>query len=106
MLNLEEVFEKHKEEFLKFERIESPAHAVPDICAFLLLADLDVLQRASGGESRGKQMDIVACAEHDQIWLNANCCELAEIATEEQIIYLARCGVMYESDTESLSMFV
>jgi len=82
-------------EFLRFENIVDPPAKRPDICAFLLLDKLLPGER-----------DIISCAEHDQIWLDIDTEELAKVATKEDVIYLLRCGVWYEEDTESLSMFV
>jgi len=40
--------------------------------------------------------DIVSCAEHDEIWLGVDPKDLAAVATEEDVIYLIRHGVMFE----------
>ncbi len=93
MLNLEEVFEKHNEEFLHFERIEKPRHPRPDLCAFLMLHDL-----------APKHGDMVSSASHDEIWLEVEVVELADVITEEQVIDLIRCGIRYSDDC--LCMFV
>jgi hypothetical protein len=83
------------EEFREFGRIAAPPSQRPDLCAFLLLDKLLPGDR-----------DIVACAEHDQIWLNVDIDELAEVASKDDVVYLLRCGVWYDGDVESLSMFV
>lgn len=95
MLDLSEAFEKAEDEYIKFERVENPLHPRPDICAFLLL---DKLLPGSG--------DIVACAEHDEIFLDIDCEKLAEAASEDDIITLSRCGVRFDSDLDSLAMYV
>ena len=81
-----------------FDKITSPKHPRPDICAFILLHEI------MGGENAGR--DMVCAAAHDQIWLDVDVEKFAERVTEEQVVTLVRCGVMYEEDTESLSMFV
>lgn len=86
-------FERHQDEFLKFERVDRPPSKRRDICAFLLLE-----QRYPG------KTDMVTAAEHDQIWLDPSGDQLADI-TEDDVVYLARCGVMWDNDTDSLSMF-
>lgn len=96
MLNLEEVFEKYENESGKFDRIENPSTTRHDLFAFLLL---DALLPSSNE-------DIVACAEHDQIWLDIDLEKFAEIATEDDIVNLMRCGVWLDAYTGSLSMFV
>lgn len=96
MIDLNEAFERHNDEFLKFELVENKLHSRPDLCAFLLLDKL------IPSDSR----DMVCAAEHDQIFLDTDCGKLAEMATEDDIITLTRCGVFYEDDTDSLAMFV
>lgn len=88
-------FEKFEDDFLAFEKIENPRHERPDMCAFLLLHDL-----VPGFG------DIVSCAEHDQIWLSVEIEDLSKVATEDHIRILAACGVFYDGDVESLSMYV
>jgi len=83
------------EEFLHFERIQNPPSQRADLCAFLLLDKLVPEKR-----------DIISCAEHDQIWLDVSDDDLAEVATEDDIVYLLRCGVWHDDDEECLCMFV
>jgi hypothetical protein len=95
MVDIEQVFEKYENDlYSTFDQIENKLHHRPDMCAFLYLEKL----------VPGKG-DMIACAEHDQIWLDVDCEKLAEVATEDDIKYLIRCGVWYESDTSSLSMW-
>ena len=47
----------------------------------------------------------IRAAEHDEFWLNVDCDKLAEVATEQDIITLTRCGVRYDADNDSLAMF-
>ena len=96
MIDLYATFEKHNDEHIKFERVENKLHSRPDICAFLLL---DKLLPNDG-------RDIVSAASHDEIWLDVDCDKLAEVATDDDILMLVRCGVMFDSSTDSLSMFV
>ena len=95
MLDLHAVFEEFTDDFLKFKRIKEPKHPREDICAFLMLHDL-----------LGGKRDMVSAAEHDEIWLDVDCDELAKKATREFIRDLTRYGVRYDSDTDSLCMFV
>lgn len=80
-------------EFLRFERVENKLSKRPDLHAFLLLDKLVPDVR-----------DMVMAAEHDQIWLGVDVEELLEVATEQQLVDLHRCGV--RCDGESLCMFV
>jgi hypothetical protein len=101
-MTLKEMFDAADDEFLKFDRIENPRHPAPDICAFLMLHDLaPTLNRGDG-----KVADMVACAEHDEIYLATDCKKLAEVATPEIVRDLHRCGVRYNSEYNSLAMFV
>jgi len=75
-------FEKHDDEFLKFDRVENKLSQRPDLHAFLLLDKLVPGVR-----------DMVSGTEHDEIHLSVEPSELVEVATEEQLIDLHRCGV-------------
>ena len=95
MRKIEKLFEKHDDEFLKFDRIEHKLSKRPDLHAFILLDGL-----LSGDD------DMITSAEHDEIWLDVDLDELTKIITEEQIIDLIRCGVMLDEEHEGFSMFV
>ena len=82
------------DEFLQFDRVQDPPSQRRDICAFLLL---DKLVPGKG--------DIIACAEHDQIWLDVAVDDLEDVATEDDIIYLLRCGVWYDDGEDCLCMW-
>jgi hypothetical protein len=101
-VNLDELFEAETDEFLKFERIENPKHPAPDICAFLMLHDL----APAIGRGSGRTVDIVAASAHDEIYLATDCEALAKVATPEIVRDLHRCGVRYDSENDSLCMFV
>lgn len=96
-MGLHELFEKHEKEYLKFKSIKNPRHPVPDMCAFLLLCELD---------PQGTQHYIIGCAEHDEVWLSANPEVIERAATEDQIIELLRCGVLWDEGVESFRMNV
>jgi len=92
--DISEVFEKFEDEFLEFELIELPRSKRPDLHAFLLLDDLVPGCR-----------DMVCAAEHDKFFIDVSPDDLAAVATEDQIKELVRCGIRYDSDTDSLAMF-
>ena len=94
--NLHDRFEAVHDDFLKFERVENKLHNRPDLCAFLLL---DKLCPHDG-------RDIVSAAEHDEIYLDVDTEKFAEVVSDVDILTLTRCGVMFDSETDSLSMFV
>jgi len=100
MIDVEAIF-KHLEdtdEYKKFERVVPKPSYIPDLCAFLLLESLDLIPKIKHGPDAGQYFSIVACAEHDEIFLNVDIAKLAETATEEFIIDLYRCGVLYDQD--------
>lgn len=101
-MSLKETFEKHEIEFLKFERIENPLSVRPDLHAFLLLDQIVPPVSNHSGEG---YPDMVCSAAHDEIWLTTDTDALAELASEEQIIDLIRCGVRYDDKIDSLCMF-
>lgn len=90
-------YEEHEDEFLEFRRVKNKFSNRPDLHGFILL---DKLVPATGKD------DIVICAEHDEIWLGIDVEELLKVATSDQLIELFRCGIMFDSTTESLKSFV
>ena len=97
---LQAMFEKHKDEFLKFDRVNNPAHRRPDLCAFLMLDAAVDVKNARGGYSA-----MVSAAEHDEIYLVIDAEELAKVATDDLVRDLIRCGVLYDSTYDCLAMF-
>ncbi len=99
MIDIEKFFEdeEHDEEYAQHQNIspERRLHDRPDLNAFLLLDKL----------VPGTHV-MVDAAEHDEIYLNTDPEELAEVATEEDLIDLIRCGVRYDPEIPSLCMFV
>ena len=81
------------DEFLGFEKVQNKRSNRPDLHAFLLLEEL----------LPGKT-DMIVGAEHDKIWLDFEGVHVAAL-TDEQIIELSRCGVMYDEDHDCLCMF-
>jgi hypothetical protein len=88
-------YEKLEDERLKFEDVDPKLSSRPDIHAFILLNQLLPGNR-----------DMVSASEHDQIWLDVDLEALAEVATVDHIRQLEACGVHYDSDYDSLYMFV
>lgn len=70
-------------------------HPKEDLNAFLLLAKLVP-----------DDNNLIVAAEHDVIHFTTDVEDLARVATEEDIKNLVRDGVFYDTDTDSLSMFV
>lgn len=103
-LDLKAIFEKHEDEFLKFELVAHRLSNRPDLHAFLLLDSIVPPEPTSGIPTRSHNM--VASAEHDEIWLHTDLEKLAEFATEGQVVDLIRCGVRLDDEVYSLAMFV
>lgn len=99
MIDAREIFAREDEatddEYMSFERIEGAPSKRPDLCAFL---KLDALLGGTG--------DIVCGACHDEIFLDVDIDRLNEVASRDDIVYLIRCGVRHDDDTDSLAMFV
>lgn len=93
-MDLKEAFERHDDEFLNFVAIENPRHPRPDVCAFLTLHDLVPSDR-----------DMISAAEHDEFFLSTDCAALAEVATDDVVRDLVRCGVRYSAEFDCLCMF-
>ncbi len=90
-----EQYNKYSDEYLEFDRVQHKTSNRADLHAF------NLLDRLIPGDG-----DIVSAAEHDEIWLDVSPEELSKVATEEVIIELIRCGIRYDSHTDSLAMFV
>ena len=84
------------DDFLQFERVESPMHSRPDICAFLML---DARLPRPG-------WDIVDFATHEEISLAIDVDALAAVVDEAFIRDLVRCGVRYDEEHDDLRMYV
>ena len=94
-MDLREFFEEHNDEFLKFDRVKNNLSNRADLHAFLLLDKLFPSTH-----------NLVASADHDEIFLDVDSDKLAEVATEEQLIDLHRCGVFLFQEYDSIGMFV
>jgi len=90
-----ETFDKHNSECIKFDLVQKKLSSRPDIHAFLLLDSM------FPGTS-----DIIDGASHDEIYLSVPVDDLLMRATEDQVVELIRCGVRYDSFTDSLAIFV
>jgi len=98
---LENLFEIHEDQFLKSENIKKRKHSRPDLCAFLIL---DELQHRSDGIDSSE--NIVTHAEHDIIYLHISPESILSVITESDILDLIRCGVCFNSDESCFTMIV
>jgi hypothetical protein len=95
MLNITKIFKDNEDEFLKFENCTEKVCERADLCAWA------ILDRLVPGDD-----DMVSSAEHDEIFLVVEPNEIADIATEEDIINLIRCGVRLDTQFDCFAMFV
>ena len=92
-MSINDIFDKYEDEYLKFEDVENKRSIRPDVHAFILLTELFPRDR-----------DLICAAEHDEFFLDVLSEEI-ETLTESQVRELNRCGVRYDSETDSLAMF-
>ena len=95
MRDIEKFFEEHKGEFLKLPPRTPELCQRPDLIAFMLL---DKLVPGT--------TDIVSAAEHDEIYLAVDPYKVNGLATDEELILLIHCGVRFDTQNESFTMFV
>lgn len=83
------------DEFLRFEKIPESERLHPnrELCGLLKVAALMKTPK-----------DFSICATHDEIYL-VSADELRDDMTEEDVLYLHRCGVRWDSSHDCLAMF-
>ena len=87
-MSKEEQFEKFNEEYRNFERIENPLFRTPKLCGLAAIEKLE-----------GKEIEF--SAEHDVL-----CCGSCERElTDEEVIYLVRCGIGWDSEFDCFYFF-
>lgn len=98
---MEQLFKKHDSEYLEFERIPEAdrRHQRPDLCAMLLIAERVPIHGHA---------DIVVSASHDEIWFAGpeNAFDEGWPFTEDDVIYLQRCGIRWDGENGGLASFV
>lgn len=93
--DIEKAFKLAEDDFLEFEKVENPPSGRPDLCAFLLL------DRLVPGDR-----DVISDAEHDHVWLGGiDAKKFKKAATQEDVVYLRRCGVGWDREAGMLCMF-
>jgi hypothetical protein len=85
-----ERFERFEEEYLEFNRVPDADRLHPDrrLCGYLKVYSLLHPE---------EQINFVLWAEHDIVHL-----PVPHELTDDQIVYLLRCGIGYDADTDSL----
>jgi hypothetical protein len=92
-MNLNEIFEKYNDEYLKFDRVENKLSKRRDIHAFLILDGL-----------APDDNPVISAASYDEICLSVNP-DILKNVDEKVIIDLIRCGVWHESLYDCLKMY-
>lgn len=89
-----EMFEKHEDEYLKFDRIPVADRPYPnkELCAMLYIAKLMKDPTKFGYQPA-----------HDILYLP--CVVDLKTLTEDDVIYLRRCGIHYEEEFDCLADF-
>jgi hypothetical protein len=92
-------FEERADDFGKIEDVKTARrlHRRADLNAFLLLDKL---------LTNGNDSAILVDARNEQVWLSPKPWEVMQRASEEDLLDLVRCGVFYDEDNDSLSMYV
>ena len=92
-MEIHDRFEAVTDDYLKFDRVENKLSTRSDIHAFILLNEIFPGTR-----------DMVCASGHDNIWLDVGS-EDCDKLTDDQVLELVRCGVMFDEESGSLSMF-
>jgi hypothetical protein len=88
-MTLKERFDQYENEYLLYREAGRP-----DLNAFYLLDKL-----IPGTE------DMINGAEHDEYYLSVSPEVLHQVASDEDILFLVRCGVRYDEDVDSLALY-
>lgn len=94
MKTVSEMFESNEHEHCNFEKVENKLSNRSDLHGMILL---DKLFPGS--------YDIIASAGHDEIWFSIGGEDL-ESLSEDNVIELLRCGILYDESGGSLYKFV
>ncbi len=92
-----QLFEKHEREYWRFERVSLPLSNRPDMHALICL---NLLFPSEPGESV-----MIGKACNDEIYFELNKEQISSLS-ENQVIDLARCGVIYDEECNLLMMYV
>ena len=91
---LENIFEKYDEDYLEFDKVQNKLSKRRDLHAFLLLDKLN------------PDVDcIISGSEHDEFFLSIDIENILNVITEDDILELVRCGVIYNDSEMCFTMF-
>ena len=93
-----DLFVKHSDgEGHCFEKVKNRRSNRMDVHGMLLLDTLVPSKQKAAP-------DLISCSEHDEVWFETDLEDLAKVITEDQVIEMLRCGIYYDTSTESLHM--
>lgn len=93
-MNLKEIFDKHEDEYLKFDRIPIKFSRKRDVHAIWMLDNLEK-----------EPFPLIRAAEHDEIYFETEP-ETLKNVDEKVIIDLIRCGIVYDEKYDCLKMYI
>lgn len=92
----------HDDQIYAFrDLVENKRSNRADLHAILLLDSLD-----PGPNRHGYFVNVLAAAEHDEVYFCFDEDKVAEAITPEQVVELRRCGIRYSNDGMGFCMFV
>jgi len=96
-MDLHEVFARLNDEYLEFKEIDESLKISkrPELCVMLYLDKL--LPDGDG---------LLESCDHERVFLQFDCDKFAEIATEDDVRFLLRCGILYDVESEKFYMNV
>lgn len=94
-MNLQARFKQFDKEYLGFDKVEPKLASRPDLHAFILLNKLVP-----------HTQEIIAAAEHDVIYLDVDMVKFGLIVTDDHILELVRCGIIWDAPSRGLRMLV
>jgi len=86
---LGKIFNDYNHEYLEFERIQNPPCSFPDLCGLNMLHSLDI--------TNDNKKDMLYGSDHRIVYLSMDPYNVLSKITKEKIIYLLRCGILYDS---------
>lgn len=94
-------------ETLHQEEVERRYTSYCDLRALNLLAQIVPIRRMKWPPLHSvPRLMMIAAAEHDRVWFTTDTEELAAVITLEQVLELSDCGVFYDAETSSLSLYI
>lgn len=97
MIDAKSIFFFNYDTIHSFKDCTDRRHNCADLCGLLILADL---------LRSYEYTNILSHVSYDEVYLHGTIDELNEVATEEDILNLMRCGIHYSHYESSLYMLV